>query len=187
MQSFTELVAGTALSECFAYWASKIRNGVIPSRGAIDPLEIPSRLLPDLFIYEPVAGDYRCRLAGTGLQQLFGWESTGRFLSQSIKDPEIRGSRTRLLDRCLHEQVAVVYVAAVIRPAAEAPWRSYRRLLLPLAPTPEWPPMIFGIVVRDSANPHPPERGARVSEVLMEATCSPLEFADLTGDEAAAA
>jgi hypothetical protein len=71
------------------YWDAKRRPGRLPSRADIRPEEI-HRLLPHLVLYdvlrpERVEGDgydFRARLVGTAVSQLFGREITGRKLSE---------------------------------------------------------------------------------------------------------
>lgn len=63
-----------------AYWASKCAGRAIPARTDIVPSEI-ARLLPHIFICETlVEGEYRFRIFGTALVDLFGREMTGKRL-----------------------------------------------------------------------------------------------------------
>lgn len=77
------------------YWASLMEDGRLPARQQIDPLDLPKRTLPWLFIVEvtqrePVL-DYRYRLVGTGNTLLVGRDATG-FLASEIftaRDTEV--------------------------------------------------------------------------------------------------
>src|SRR5580692_9937964 len=76
-----------AHEEIFAYWASKRHTGRLPGRAQIDPADFKRHLptisltqVPSLASLEPE--DYRFRLAGTGLYDVYGREITGRVLSE---------------------------------------------------------------------------------------------------------
>jgi len=70
-----------AHEELFAYWASRRQGAKLPGRRDLDPGDI-KRLLPTLSLidvgHEPL--DFRIRLAGTGLYDVYGREITGRSL-----------------------------------------------------------------------------------------------------------
>jgi hypothetical protein len=70
-----------AHEELFAYWASLRRSGGLPARRDLDPGGI-KRLLPTISLIDVVPGplDFRIRLAGTGLYDVYGREITGRRL-----------------------------------------------------------------------------------------------------------
>lgn len=76
-----------AHEELFAYWSSRRRGAGLPARADIHPGGF-KRLLPMVSLTEVVrpaiAGaplDYRIRLAGTGLYNVYGREITGRRLT----------------------------------------------------------------------------------------------------------
>lgn len=73
--------AARAHEELFAYWASLRRDGRLPSRSDIDPGAF-KRHLPTVSLIDVLAGDYRMRLAGTGLYGVYGREITGRPLAE---------------------------------------------------------------------------------------------------------
>jgi hypothetical protein len=72
-----------AHEELFAYWASLRRGGALPARRDLQPGAI-KRLLPTLSLIdvlrEPL--DFRMRLAGTGLYDVYGREITGKRLGE---------------------------------------------------------------------------------------------------------
>ena len=70
-----------AHEELFAYWASLKHGRRLPGRRAIDPASM-KRLLPTVSLIEVMGGDYRIRLAGTGLYGVYGREITGRRLGE---------------------------------------------------------------------------------------------------------
>lgn len=72
--------AARAHEELFAYWASLRKSGRLPGRADIRPEDL-KRLLPTVSLIDVLpGGDYRLRLAGTGLYSVYGREITGRRL-----------------------------------------------------------------------------------------------------------
>ena len=70
--------------ELFAYWARLRAGPALPGRRNLDPAPI-KRLLPTVSLVEVVRGealDYRMRLAGTALYNVYGGEITGRRLGE---------------------------------------------------------------------------------------------------------
>ncbi|PJI37630.1 PAS domain-containing protein [Ferrovibrio sp.] len=63
-----------------AYWSAKRGGHPLPPRAAIDPLDMPRRLLPHLMLVEPTGRDLevRFRLVGTELVQRFRRDATGK-------------------------------------------------------------------------------------------------------------
>lgn len=83
-----QLAAPTAAirahEELFAYWSSLRADTPVPPRQRLDPADM-KRLLPTVSLIEVASGgvdDYRVRLAGTGLYNVYGREITGRRLSE---------------------------------------------------------------------------------------------------------
>jgi hypothetical protein len=84
----------------YRYWQSKCREGVLPTRGAIDPTEIP-RLLPYLVIAEiepPLRVRYR--LVGTQVVEDNGTDFTNRYLEECnfAVEPLLRECYRRLVE-----------------------------------------------------------------------------------------
>ena len=77
--------AGAAIrahEELFAYWSSLRADAPVPPRRRLDPGDI-KRLLPTVSLIEVLPdADYRVRLAGTGLYNVYGREITGRRLGE---------------------------------------------------------------------------------------------------------
>jgi len=73
------------------YWRAKLRDGRLPGRRDIDPLDLPRRILPNLLLFdvERTRDDlrFRFRLAGTGFATLIGREATGRYFDEIAPDP----------------------------------------------------------------------------------------------------
>jgi hypothetical protein len=85
--------AARAHEELFAYWASLRAGARLPGRRDLDPADV-KRLLPTLSLTDvlwdqPRSGlvDYRIRLAGTGLYNVYGREITGRRLGEIYSAP----------------------------------------------------------------------------------------------------
>lgn len=124
------------LQPLLAYWKSRCRDGRLPARADIDPLDIP-RLLPFLYLVdiEPRSGGatphrFRYRLVGTGIVERNGSDPTGHYLDE-------------FADRPFHETIVADYTrcATEKRPVAAARrfldaagrrW-PYQRLVLPLS------------------------------------------------------
>jgi len=70
-----DLILGAVL----AYWRRKRQARAMPSRGDIDPIEIP-KLLPNLQLIDRVGAQFRYRLVGTALVEAFGKDFTGQYL-----------------------------------------------------------------------------------------------------------
>jgi hypothetical protein len=77
-----------AHEELFAYWASRREAGRLPGRGQINPGDF-KRHLPTVSLIdvlpspsEGLARDYRLRLAGTGLYDVYRGEITGKRLRE---------------------------------------------------------------------------------------------------------
>jgi hypothetical protein len=73
-----------AHEELFAYWSSLRADARVPPRQRLDPNDM-KRLLPTVSLIEVAPGeprDFRVRLAGTGLYNVYGREITGRRISE---------------------------------------------------------------------------------------------------------
>lgn len=76
--------AKRAHEELFAYWASRREQGRLPGRAHLDPNDF-KRHLPTISLIDVLRGpprDYRLRLAGTGLYNVYGGEITGKRLGE---------------------------------------------------------------------------------------------------------
>jgi hypothetical protein len=113
----------------WAYWAGKRNGAALPGRAAINPLEMRAWLGNLLLMDVVEAGlDFRYRLHGTQLVQLFGADLTGRLVgSLPVRD----------VDRLLAEGRLVVgsrdwhYTEETV--VAEKQHIAIAKLILPLA------------------------------------------------------
>jgi hypothetical protein len=74
------------LRRLYDYWRSRCRDGGIPSRRDIDPLDIPD-LLPNLFLLDVIgdAQDFVFRLAGSLVEDAFSMSLRGRSIAEIQK------------------------------------------------------------------------------------------------------
>lgn len=70
----------------YDYWRGKCRDGRLPARCDIDPLDLPRSMLPNMLLLDVERADtaprFRVRLAGTGFVALYGFEVTGRYFDE---------------------------------------------------------------------------------------------------------
>ena len=100
--------AARAHEELFAYWASRRTGATLPARRDLDPAGI-KRLLPTVclidVLHDPL--DFRMRLAGTGLYDVYGREITGRGLSEIYNSAAADYWRRELADVVRERKPAV--------------------------------------------------------------------------------
>jgi hypothetical protein len=118
--------------QMYAYWQRKRGPRRIPSRGDIDPTEIP-RLLPNLLISEYVSegdtGRWRYRLAGTAVAAAFGRNPTGHYIDELTKG-DYRAFIERI-HRDVRDEQRALYCASEYTGTRDLRM-SAKRLLLPL-------------------------------------------------------
>lgn len=118
----------------YDYWRAKCGDGRLPGRRDIDPVELPSAVLPNILLLdvERPVGDvrFRVRLAGTGFVALMAREVTG----ESFDELEPPRRMAPILD-ALRGLVATgrpAFLAGPMsRPDKEQIW--LKRFALPLA------------------------------------------------------
>ena len=116
------------------YWLAKCRDGRLPARADIDPLDLPPALLPSIVLLDVERGErvprFRVRLAGTGFVMLLGREVTGRYFDELGPERQM----APIMD-ALHTLAATgqpVFLASpMIRPDKSQVW--LKRFALPLA------------------------------------------------------
>jgi hypothetical protein len=119
-----------------AYWSAKRGGYPLPPRAAIDPLDMPRRLLPHLALVEPTGhgSEIRFRLVGTELVQRFGRDATGKTSTDLYADAEYRQYVERIYNSVI-ESAQPLYIDNIRRWPDEGSGRA-RRLLLPVAAEP---------------------------------------------------
>jgi len=158
---FAKLVDDSPLRECWKFWLSRRDGQNVPLKRSIDPVEMPIRILPHLFLYERTPENrFLCRLAGTGVCAMFDSDPTGRHLDELIPTWG-RASRISLFEETLNRQRPVVYEGHIAEPGRE--WVPFLRLLLPISSNGTAVDMVFGMVVPRSTDaflrPASPELG----------------------------
>ena len=96
-QSGGPATAVRAHEELFAYWASRRQGALLPARQSIHPAHF-KRHLPTISLIDVLSEprDYRLRLAGTGLYNVYGREITGRRLEEVYNTASAQYWRTEL-------------------------------------------------------------------------------------------
>ncbi|HYE52000.1 MAG TPA: PAS domain-containing protein [Azospirillaceae bacterium] len=166
----SEAVRDTPLRSCLDYWLSlPVPAGAqAPLKRSLDPVEMPRRMLPHLFIYERTPdGRFRCRLSGTAVVTLSGRDPTGRYLEELVL-PRGLPSRLRLFEGVLAQRRPVLYRGHLMVRAAE--WKPFQRLLLPLADEDMAVRFVFGMVDVPAARqpwerPRDPESADLIEEI----------------------
>jgi len=143
---FLDCLGTLGLLECFDFWRGCHEGDRAPLKARIDPVQMPVKILPNLFMYEVIEGRYRCRLAGTEIATVFNDDPTGRYLDELVSPGAVAG-RTRLYNGVVRSGLPVVY-GGKLAPASGSPsWISFRRLLLPVSTTGARIDIVFGMVI----------------------------------------
>ena len=116
------------------YWRGKCRDGRLPARRDIDPLDLPPAILPNIILLDVERVErtprFRVRLAGTGFVALLDREVTGRYFDELGPERQM----APIMD-ARHTLVATgqpVFLASpMIRPNKGQVW--LKRFALPLA------------------------------------------------------
>lgn len=143
---FLDCLGGSGLRDCFDFWRGCRDGERAPLKTRIDPVQMPVKILPNLFIYETIEGRYRCRLAGTEIVTVFHDDPTGRYLDELVSPAAVAG-RTRLYDGVVRSGLPVVYGGSLAPASGSPSWVSFRRLLLPVSTTGTSIDIVFGMVV----------------------------------------
>jgi hypothetical protein len=74
------------LQRIYAYWEAKRSGHPMPSRGDLDPAEIPARLLPGITLVDVVPDQrrYVYRLVGTKEAEVRGFDPTGKSVGEAF-------------------------------------------------------------------------------------------------------
>jgi len=121
----------TKLRRLYDYWRSLARDGRVPSRRDIDPIDIPE-LLPNVFLLDVIgdADDFVFRLAGSQVEEAFSMALRGRSIT------EIQRAAGTPIPVAQHVEVArgggPRYREGSVLVSGRDHWRT-QRLLLPLS------------------------------------------------------
>lgn len=132
----------------FDYWRERFRGDALPARSDVDPVDFPGLLgrinLIDV-VQEPPRTRFRYRLWGSIVTELMGKDCTGQFLDEiDILDQSEIG---RVFRQAVETRQPHFWQRPV--PDGNQRYRSYRRLLLPLAEDGERVDMFLSILVGD--------------------------------------
>ncbi len=130
------------LDALLRYWSEQRNGSPLPPRSAIDPLDMPTEVLPFLMLVDVIpAGErrrYRYRLFGTEMVIAAKGDMTWRFLDECV--PEKDGYRDYILalyESLVQERRPLYSTGDFLAHAAPGTLeRSTQRLMLPLG-TPE--------------------------------------------------
>ena len=128
-----EAIGSKLLRDGLRYWQSKWRSARLPSRGDLDPTEIP-RLLPYIELSEVLdeGADFRFRLVGSHLVDTDQINPTGRRLSEFFKTASYRSYQLSLY-RWVFAQRRPLYSGARVPLPSRSVEVLTERLYLPLA------------------------------------------------------
>jgi len=145
LSDFRALLHGTPMADCFEFWRTRRAGTEVPPKSTIDPVAMPTHIIPFLFLYERTPENrFRCRLAGTAICNAFQSDPTGRHLDEMIL-PSVRASRTRLFEGVVDRALPVAYTGNVAEPGRT--WIKFRRLMMPIAIRGAEADGIFGMVI----------------------------------------
>jgi hypothetical protein len=89
------------IRQAYDYWLGKAAGRAMPRRGDLDPIEIPL-LLPNIMLVDvEEPRRYRYRLIGTDCAQSHGFDATGRYVDEVLRDGDYRGFVIALYDECV--------------------------------------------------------------------------------------
>lgn len=104
---FPEVLPDPSLVWLYDHWRSLVKSlGRLPYRTELDPLDMPRSVLPSMLIIErEPEGRYCCRLAGTRLREIYGFEIAGRYLDD-VMARDAAAFRIAIYDRVLKDGCA---------------------------------------------------------------------------------
>jgi hypothetical protein len=133
------------------FWTSVCADGQLPQRADIDPLRMPTKLLPHILLIDVEAGAtprFRWRLLGTHITKVLGRDSTGKYIDD-ILPPE-------LYDEFVEPLVWAIAKRRPVRVFGGAEhigkdWVAYENYIAPLIDNTNSVNMIFGIALYGDA------------------------------------
>lgn len=129
VQDFSDL--DIKLQQLLHYWLGKRREGTIPSRKDIDPIEIP-RLMPHVALVDILRNplDYRYRLTGTHIVEMIGHDRTGQRMREFFTRPAIEATE-HLLEQLVSTGEPLAFEGRLYW--IEKDYLAFQSLILPLA------------------------------------------------------
>jgi len=123
---------GGGLLRLYRYWDHIRGDRAMPARGDIDPLHLPSGLLPHVFLVDvlPDAPYFRYRLTGTRVDEIHGEAMTGK-APRDIRTPEIAlAAESQCRRVLLTRSPSCDHVTLMAR---DSSFWHFERLVLPLS------------------------------------------------------
>ena len=77
------------LGPLFAYWSAKSRDGALPRRRDIDPVDIPALLANLHFVYRNEVGDFRFGITGGAIVSHYGINVANKPFKEVLKGPRL--------------------------------------------------------------------------------------------------
>jgi hypothetical protein len=156
----TDIDEGSEIQHFDSYWRGLLQGRRMPSPEKIDPINIPARVLPWIFlmdVIEECSGyDYRYRLCGTGNVGLFGRDPTGKLATKFFDEIELHIILTMNGDVVVNR--APSFTNALL-PHPTLDYFSIQRGLFPLSRDDQTVDRLIGIAVPSvNAQRLPPNR-----------------------------
>ena len=140
---FVDRIEAEKLRDIYRYWRGKCRDGALPSRADLDPMEILPALLPHVFLVDVVDGgrDFRYRLLGTHIVESVGFEFTGQLVGEFMRGrmEELQARDYHTLFESREPQHVIGNMVAFGRD-----YMRYERVMCPLSSDGEAIDMVFG-------------------------------------------
>jgi len=132
------------------YWKSACRGRSMPSRGDIDPLAMPSALLPNLALVDVVEGGarFRFRLVGSEVGSAWGLSLTGKFVCDPVSNRDYGDYVLELYRTVLRSCRPVLSVSNWAHPDLEH--INTQRIFCPLSEDGKTVNMVFAHQIFDS-------------------------------------
>ncbi|HEX3862566.1 MAG TPA: PAS domain-containing protein [Stellaceae bacterium] len=121
------------LRQAYLYWRQKAAGRQLPSRGDIDPADIP-KLLPDIMLVDVLPENrYRYRLIGARNADAHGLNVRGHYLDEILPGPDYKEHVLGLYDECVQARRALYFECLFLSMRRPAPTRHTKVLFLPLS------------------------------------------------------
>lgn len=165
------------LQALFRYWTTRRGRTGIPMVHDMDPLNLPPKFLPWLFLFRREADHrFRCRLAGTAIVHNDGCDTTGWYLDDLPWTAD-KPRQVHLFEEAASTGLPIYYTGQTR--AGPNSLRRFSRLLLPLGRDRRSVDHMFGMLCLDGANDSAPCRPAMLADVdrlLTELRATPADF-----------
>lgn len=130
-----ETLSRPILQNLHNYWLERRRDGRLPSRADVDPIDLPS-LLPYIILvdvlHDPL--DFRYRLIGTKTVEVMGRDGTGKKFGELGYGEENLATLRRFYGLCAEERRPVFTRGSFLwADTVEKNWLDYELVRLPLA------------------------------------------------------